>query len=437
MKRISFRGLLFFIKVSILVVFAAVLFHYPGEIHISWLGYHLETSPAVFIIGLTLVTALLFFIISVWRYIWGLPVFWTRWRRANRLKRSEGMFMEGLTTLLSGELDQAGSMAAKAISLNPKCSLNHLLLAKIAYRSQNYEAAEGEFLSLSQNPVTAFMGLKGLYQIAAKRKDLNQMRHVLRQALAIHPNSPWALTRLFQLDLKAGSFEKAERIMEQLAISQEIPPKQSAHQLGIVYWLRAKHLGEAGDQDGFLKYANKAFKVAPELTELAVSLAEFYLKSGQDAKSKRLIKEAYGANPHPDLVIVWENLYAEKTGLELYQEIELLTASVSHHSESLAALAKMAIKAKLWGQARQHLNDLLKAGEVSRTYYLLAELAEAENPNNPRLAQDWMRKAVLASPAHTCRCSSCGCSSKTWEAFCSKCNCFDTVGWGGGSTVLK
>lgn len=433
MKSINFRGLFFFIKLSILIAVVVVLMRYPGVIQISWLGYRLETTPVVFLIGLSLAIAFLAFLLSVWRYIWRLPVFWTQCFQANRLKKSKSIFMDGLTALFADELDQAESLAKKAVSLNPKSSLNHILLAKTAYSTKKYETAENEFMALSQNPTTAFIGFKGLYRIAVKRHDLNQMRHILRQALSVQPNSPWALTHLFQLDLKAGSFDMAERIMEQLVLNQEIPPKQSAHSLGVVYWLRAKQFRESGDQNGFLKYAVKAFKVAPELTELAVNLAETYHKMGHLSKAVSVVKDAFNASPHPDLASVWENLHSGKTSLEIYKEMEKLTSSVPHHPESLACLAQGAIQAKLWGQARQHLNELLKTGAVSRTYALLAVLAEAENPGNMRLVQDWLRKAVTASSDLSWGCSVCITPSKAWAPFCSKCDAFDSIVWRSGT----
>ena len=80
--------------------------------------------------------------------------------------------------------------------------------------------------------------------------------------------------------------------------------------------------------------------------------------------------------PHRSLGLLWDSVFNEMEAVDRYRTLEKLVSNQEDHSESQYCLASSAIKAQLWGQAKEHLDKLLSHGYTRASCNLMAELME-------------------------------------------------------------
>ena len=423
------RSFIIFVKLSILVILGIIIAQYPGRVHLDWLGYAVDTTAGVLIAAVLLCVGGLLLINGMWRFLWRLPVKWAESCRKRRRQKGEVALLEGICAVAAGEFAQAGQAARRARSLNPPNPLNFLLSAQSSYMAGNHEEAHAHFQHMAKRPETAFLGLRGLALLAGHKNDREGMRRHLQEALDVRPGSPWALQQLMELDLRLGDLDKASIVVEQMQHRQIITRQASRRRQALIHWLKAQSADQAGDENAFLQAAASAHYEAPEISAIAVKLADHYFKSSKVSKARKLLMKAYPHCPHSDF---GERLtaYSQKLSpLDIYREHEKMTEEAPDHPESLFIMAQAARKAKLWGQARHFINQLKAKAYSQRVCRLMAELEESENPNQPAQARNWWEKAANAPADPGWVCHTCHSALADWQPSCPVCQSFDQISW--------
>ncbi|MFL2687440.1 MAG: hypothetical protein ACJ0HN_02450 [Alphaproteobacteria bacterium] len=111
-----------------------------------------------------------------------------------------------------------------------------------------------------------------------------------------------------------------------------------------------------------------------------------------------------------------------------FKRFESLCKFNIDHVESHVALAEAALAAKLWGQARAHLEKVSESGITPRLCRLMATLEEAQFQDRDK-AQHWLAQTAMAEPDMAWLCGSCGVESAFWSARCGKCGVFNGIAW--------
>ena len=116
--------------------------------------------------------------------------------------------------------------------------------------------------------------------------------------------------------------------------------------------------------------------------------------------------------------------------LDRVQATKKLTNSSSDHPESLIALARASLEARLWGEARQYLEMALAEASLppGRVCRMMAHLEESENADQGR-AREWLMRASQAGADPVWVCDHCGNGVGEWSVTCGKCGEFDSYHW--------
>ena len=117
----------------------------PGEISVTWLGWHIETSIMVAAGALAIIVALLMFLWSVARTILRSPDIVARFVSMRRSARGDRAVSRGLIAVGAGDLRSARKYAAEAGRLKSGEPLALLLNAQTAQLSGDRAAAELAF----------------------------------------------------------------------------------------------------------------------------------------------------------------------------------------------------------------------------------------------------------------------------------------------------
>jgi HemY protein len=107
-----------------------------------------------------------------------------------------------------------------------------------------------------------------------------------------------------------------------------------------------------------------------------------------------MIEKAFAANPHPELAEAYSDLRPGDTARERLERMKALAQKAPGHPESVFAVARAAIDAHDFAQARDALAPLLSE-PTQRVCLLMAEIEATEHGDHGK-AREWTARAVRA-----------------------------------------
>jgi HemY protein len=144
-----------------------------------------------------------------------------------------------------------------------------------------------------------------------------------------------------------------------------------------------------------------------------------------------MIETTWEAEPHPALIEPYWNAQKSTDALERVRATQRLAKRFPGNPESFIALGRASLEARLWGEARKHLESAIDAAggpPPARVCRMTAELEESEN-DDPALAREWLMRASTAGADPAWVCDHCGNSVGQWSVVCGKCESFDSFRW--------
>lgn len=437
MKKL-FSKIFLILKLGVAVFALYLLGQYPGTVEVSWFGYSVTIAIGAFSVAFLGLIFLIWGIIRFWEGMRAFPQALQAFFKRRRQKKAQEALVEGMVALSSGEFDLAKQLVDYSQKLNPNQLIPQILQAQAIYAAGHYEEAEQAFKGLLAYPETAFLGIRGLILLSMRRGDHQKLHEYLQQGMALRPNSPWILKQLISFHIKDQTYQKAELLVETLHLTGGLTKEQVNRQQAILFWLRAEQALIQSNRSEFFKLAHRSLKLDPHLVGVSIALAKEYAKEGRVSEVKKVVFEGFSKEPNASLGYVWIDVLSHKSDIEKYRLVEELTSKTPLHSESLYLLASVALSAKLWGQARRHLKDLLIQEASQRVYRLMIYLEEQEKPHSQEDSKEWIQKAFSAPDIPQWTCGSCHHHAPTWVAVCPACGNFDGFEWRGKcSTPLR
>ncbi len=424
----------FFFATLVVLVLAAVaawLAQSPGELTVVWHGWRLETSAAlaaILVIALAIVTAVLY---RFWLWLRRRPQAFAEARLERRRRLGYQALSQGLVAVASGDAAAARKLADRAGKLleaakeSPPLTL--LLAAQAAQLAGDEAAAETQFSAMLASSETAFLGLRGLLAQAMRHNDRPKALELARRAHVLRPEASWVLRELFQLEAAEGLWQAAAATLEEAERRRALPAADIRRHQGIVAFQKALDAERTGDLDTALKEARRAVAATPDLVPAAVMAAKILSDNGRRSRAARILREAWAAQPHPDLAAAYVTLYADaEPGTRLKRAKELIEGNPGHE-ESRLLLAAAEHGTGNDAAARETVGPLLNQLPSRRLAKLMAEIEQSQYGDGAG-ARDWLAKGNAAADAAWI-CSACTRASPAWQAHCPHCGAFDSLHW--------
>lgn len=430
MKRLWLSLLFLCFKLAFAAILIAVAYYVPGQgdAQLRFVDHVVDVKTGALAAGGVAAVIIAFYIFNFFSWIKKLPVKLRQQLQERRLRRARECLLESYTAMSSGELDTAIDLAIKSKRLGQTGGLYDAFEAQALFMAGDLDRAEIKFDKLRQNKHTKFLGLRGLITLRKKQNRPDETRLLLIEALKDRPNSVWVLKELLDHNLKYLEFDKANTVVEQLRITGHLNKAQSNRYQALVAWLRAQQFQRLGESEAFENQAFQSLKLDPQLMKATLELAQHYTKQDQSTKAIKTLERGYENFPHLDYLPVLKTVFATESTLDQYRLVEDLLARQPDHRVTHLILASFAIEAKLWGQARLHLN-ILKEKPTQLVYTLLADLERAEHPGNSQVASEYLKLAVEAANEGDWVCHNCHTTQLSWNVFCPSCQAFDQVIW--------
>jgi len=220
------------------------------------------------------------------------------------------------------------------------------------------------------------------------------------QAIRTAPSPHWAGRAVLEFRCANADWVGALETLDGNYRSGLLDRTAYRRQRAVLLTARARALVDQ-DRDGAKSAAFEAVKLAPDLVPAAALAGKFYVDGGDTKRAARTIEAAWRVHAHPDLAEVYVNLKPADSARERLTRAEKLASMAPGNVEGALALARAAIDAQSYAQARTTLAPLLVA-PTQRVAVLMAELEESESGNVGR-ARAWMARALRAQrdPAWT------------------------------------
>ena len=379
---------------------AAWLAERPGEVVLTWQGHRIETSVMVLIAAAAALAAAAVVLWSLLRAVARSPEQISRYLRERRGERGFQALSQGLIAVGSGDVRAARKFTQRASRLAPDAPLTLLLCAQTAQLSGDSIAAAQNFQSMARREDTKLLGLHGLFVEARRRNDGAAAQLYAEEAARQDPAPAWAAQAVLELRSIAGDWAGALDRLDRNHKSGLVEKPAFQRQRAVLLTAQALAV-EPSDREQAKALALQAVRLAPTLVPAAALAGRLLARNGEWRKAARIIETAWRASPHPDLAQAYAHLRPGDSARERLTRIERLEARSPGHAEAALALARAALDAREFAQAREALAPLT-ADPTRRVAVLMAELEQQQHGDEGR-AREWMARAINArrDPAWT------------------------------------
>jgi HemY protein len=366
----------------------------PGEVAVTWLGWRIETSLMVLLAALLATVAACMLVWSILRGLWRSPARVATVLRSRRETRTQRAIMRGLIAVGAGDARAAQRYADEARKIAPSDPLAMLLTAQAAQLGGDRVGAEKAFRRMAGDQQTKLLGLRGLFIEAQRRDGIAAARAYAEEAATIAPSLPWAGGAVLQIRCASGDWAGALDVLEKNRSAGALDRATYRRQRAVLLTARALATEET-ERETSQALVYEAVKLAPALVPAVALAARYLAEAGDLRKATRMIERAWQTTPHPDLAETYAYLRFGDSARDRLTRVRRLSALAPTHIESALALARAAIDAREFAEARNALTPFI--GQPSqRVALLMADLEQAEFADEGR-SRAWTARAVYAA----------------------------------------
>jgi len=350
------------------------------------------------------------------------------WFNARRMRRGNDSLSHGLLAVAAGDMHEARRHAERARGILGTHPLALLLQSQAAMLDNDGNMQRSAYRAMLANEQTEFLGLRGLFLLAARESQPDQAMVFAERAYHLRPRVPWAASAMFDLQAARGEWDKARDVLNQMAHHGMLGHDAVKRRRAVLLTARAIDADDAGDADTALEHATEALALEPGLAPAAILAARKLAADGKAWRAQGVVEACWTTSPHPDLADVYASVKPDESHEERVKRLVNLAHLNRDHFESRVLEAEEAVNDKDWSAARRILAPLADDHASARVCALMAEIEEGENAD-ATLAHIWLARAARAARDAEWRCTRCGSSQNDWTAVCNACASFDSLEW--------
>ena len=366
----------------------------PGELTLLWQGYQVRTSLMAAALAVVILIAAIALVGAIVRAVVRTPHAFGNFLGARRRDRGYRALTRGLVAVGGGDVRAARRAAQEAQSLLGREPLALLLSAQAAQLAGDGAAARASFESLSAKAETRLLGLHGLFIEARRQGEEAAAHHFAEEAARLAPKTAWAGHALFDFQTRHGNWQGALATLAANAEAKIVEREHARRHRAVLDTARALDL-EAGEPEEARALALEAHKLAPELVPAATVAARLFARAGEYRRAARIIESTWKIAPHPELAETFVALRPGDSPHDRLTRAKKLAAFHANSNEGAMAVARAAIDAHEWQQARDALGGVMRANPTERVCLLMAEIEAGEHGDQIR-ARSWLTRALAA-----------------------------------------
>ena len=421
------RILWFSIKLAIFVAAAVWVANRPGMIDIHWQGYDVRVNTSLALLSFFFFVVVLLVVHRVLFALFALPKTWRHYRARINEKKGYRSLTLGLGAAAAGDTKLAFYHAQQARALLPRDrGLSVLLEAQAARLQGDTPAADAAFEILLNNKDTAFLGLRGLLQMALEDNSAEGAAALSARALKLYPKHPFVLRMVYDMAVRARHWGQAQKLLDKIARLKGMAPAKIKSERVALLLQQAEEVKDGAA----LSLLRRAYRLDPSFVPAAQRLARYYLDHKKRRSAVSVLEKTWKQSPHHDLLLLWKEAaphskaHDSAARLRWFEKLALIhPGSV----EAKMAVASAAMDEHMWGVARQHLDAVEKGTESARFYHLRARLAQVQNDPDEQALM--LRYAADAGSEKVWVCRDSGHVYERWSPVAAPHGSFNTIVW--------
>lgn len=427
--------IVFIVAVAALALGAGYLIEAEGGIRVQAGGREYTLGPLQSVIGLTVLVLaiwvflkLLSFLVALWKFFSGDETAISRYFARNRAARGFDALAEGMMALASGEGRLALVKAEKASKYLDRPELTNLLTAQAAELAGDRKKAEETYRKLVENEATRFVGVRGIMKQKLADGDTETALKLAEKAFALKPKHEDTQDVLLRLQADKADWKGARQTLIAKLKHGSLPRDVHKRRDAVLALNEAKQIFAEDETIEAREIAIEANRLSPDLVPAAVMAAQAYTEKDQKKYATRLLKKAWGANPHPDLAAAFAEIEPDESADARLKRFAQLASAKPDHPETRMLMAELHISAEEFPQARRALGDLAQADPTTRSVTLMAAIERGEGASDA-VVQGWLARALTVPRGPQWVCDNCHNIHAEWAPTCSNCGAFDTLAW--------
>ena len=423
------RLLFILFVLAVLAAFGVWLADHPGRVAIDWLDYRMDTTVGVLVLLVVLLALGLGIVWRLVRFVWSAPSRIGEFRRRRRERRGYRALAEGFFAAASGEAGLAEKHAREAADLKADARLTSLLAAQAAELDGDADRARKSFQALVAVPETELAGLRGLLAIARRESATEEALGLARRARALKPGVPWVQQALLDLELRSAHWAEADRALEEAVKRRAVDGAKGRRLRAAIRAAESEAAERAGESAKAIDHARAAHEAFPSAPGPAARYAALLAGAGEARKARRVVEEAWRAEPHPALLAPYRAALGTAEALPWAQAVQKLVGAAPASPEGHLALAEAALEAKLWGVARDAIAAVPETDTARRGRALRLKARLEVEENGDRKAAESLEAEAARHRDPAWQCAECGAVGEAWTASCRNCGAVDALAW--------
>ncbi|WFE90535.1 heme biosynthesis HemY N-terminal domain-containing protein [Roseibium porphyridii] len=395
------RVLGFFIIVFLVALGFAWLADVPGMVSIQWTSPDPERVPIVWqqtpaVAAVVVGVLLAVFLLAVWiiRVILKSPVIASRFFQRRRKDKGYSALSQGLIALGTGNAKLARRFGVDADKLLSEEPATKLLLAQTAQLAGKDDEARLRFEAMLDDPSTKALGLHGLFVEAERHREPIAARHYAEEAAKTSPGLEWAGKAVLGYQAVAHHWDEALKTLERNYAAKLMDKKTYRRQRAVILTALAQKL-EDGEPERAYSLAKEAHGLALDLVPASVLTSRLATRRGDIRKASKVLEATWRLFPHPDLAETYAHVRTGDSAVDRLKRVKALSAQRANTPEGAMAIAKAAMEAREFEEARKQLKKALQSEPTRKAFLAMAELEETESGDKGRM-RDWLARAVNA-----------------------------------------
>lgn len=357
------RVLFFFALLFAVAMGFAWMADLPGTIQISWPVYEggqqvgtdiWEQSPAIVALAAAIFLAIFLAIVWVIRVVLKSPQIASRFFRRRRKDKGYNALSQGLIALGTGNAKLARRYALDADKLLDDEPAAKLLLAQTAQLAGKDGEARQRFEAMLEDPATKALGLHGLFIEAERHREPVAARHYAEEAAKTSPGLEWAGKAVLGYQAVAHHWDEALKTLERNYAAKMLDKKTYRRQRAVILTALATKL-EDGEPERAYSLAKEAHGLALDLVPAAVLTSRLATRRGDIRKASKVLEATWRLFPHPELAETYAHVRTGDSAVDRLKRVKSLSAQRANTPEGALAIARAAMEAREFEEARKQL----------------------------------------------------------------------------------
>ncbi|CAN1568564.1 COG3898 Uncharacterized membrane-bound protein [Rhabdaerophilaceae bacterium] len=387
--------ILAFLAVLLALAFGfAQLADTPGHVIVQFGETELRVTLVIALVALLALVAASMILWGLFRFVFRLPSLISISNRVRKREKGQLAVARGLVAVGVGDQRQAARQAALTDKLLGKEPLALLLRAQTAQLGGDEKGAELAFKAMLDNPDTHGLGLRGLYVEASRKGDADGARLLADQAYRVTPGASWASDAMLRQRALEKNWRGAIGIVEQGVSRRIIERNEGKHLRASLLTAAALDARDSNPEEA-MALGLDALRLKPDLVPAAELVARRYTAKSDFSKASKVLETAWKTSPHPDLAEAYTTVRHGDSAIDRLKRARTLEKLNPSARESRFAVARAALDAREFVDARAALDSLVLQKATARACLLMAELEELES-NNQGLVRSWLARASRA-----------------------------------------